>query len=250
MMRLGVAVMSAALALAPQAAAAGKLKGKFKVVSASGRSTLTFHEDTTDYMGRRCVGTTTAEASWRATLPKTFYVVQFHSGRSARIGLSDDRVGQILESAHVRAVATVVRTVDYQETAGCNQPPTPCPNATRRATVYLTGTRERHGGSVFANIVQFRQPEGVDLDCTGFQSTVFPGFTEPFGDYNTQLFPRIKDGAQALARRRLVDPHRKRVKDSDTYEQPFSRSSTDPERPATLSGVFTDHLQISLKRLK
>jgi hypothetical protein len=248
MTRLGVLCAVAALAFAPQAADAAKLKGKFKVLSASGRQTLTFHEDVTDFSGDRCAGTTTAEASWRARLPKTFYVFQFHSGRSARIGLSDDRVGQVLDSAHVRAVATVVRTVDYQVTAGCRQPPTPCPGATRRATVYLTGTRERHGGSVFASIVQFAQPQGVDLSCTGFQSPVFPGFTDPFGTYERQLFPRIKDAAQALSRRKVIDPHRKRVKDSDTYQLPFS--ANDPQNAASLSGLYTDHLEISLKRLK
>src|SRR4051812_17367208 len=136
MVRVGVVCMAVTLAFAPQAAAAGKLKGKFKV-SASGRQTLTFHEESS-YLGsdgetKRCVGTTTAEASWRTTTPKTVYVFVSGSGKRARITLSDDRVGQGFEAAHPRGKATVSRTVDYQQTAGCHRPPTACPKATGRA---------------------------------------------------------------------------------------------------------------------
>jgi hypothetical protein len=248
MLRLGVVCIAATLAFAPQAAAVGKLKAKFKVVSASGRQTLSFHEESS-YLGsdgetKRCVGTTTAEASWRTTPPKTVYVFVSGSGKRARITLSDDRVGQGFEAAHPRGKATVSRTVDYQETAGCHDPPTACPKATGRATMYLVGTRERLG-NVYGGIDKVRLPEGPDLSCT--VGSIFPGFTEPFGDAGP-LFPRVKGEARVLARSRILDPHRKRVKDSDTFEQPFSAS--DPEHGATLSGTYTDHLKISLKRLK
>jgi hypothetical protein len=245
MIRLGVVCIAAALAFAPQAAAAAKLKAKFKVVSASGRQTLSFHEESTEYTGERCVGTTTAEASWRTTPRKPIYVFVQGSGKRARINLSDDRVGQGFEAAHLPGKATVSRTVDYQETGGCHDPPTACPKATGRATLYLVGTRERLG-NVYAGIDKVRLPEGPDLSCT--VGSIFPGFTEPFGTYTGPLFPRIKVYARALARSRILDPHRKRVKDSDTVKQPFSAS--DPASGATLSGTYTDHLAITLKRLK
>jgi hypothetical protein len=247
MIRAGVVCIAAAsLAFAPEAAAVGRLKAKFKV-SASGSQSLTFHEESTDYTGgRRCVGTTTAEASWRATPRKPIYVFVRGSGKRARITLSDDRVGQDYESAHVSGKATVSRTVDYQETAGCHDPPSACPKATGRATMYLVGTRERLG-NVYAGIEKLRLPEGPDISCT--VGAIFPGFTDPFGSDAVPLFPRVKGEARALARSRILDPHRKRVKDSDTYEQPFSGS--DPEHgAATLSGTYTDHLAIKLKRLK
>ena len=248
MIRAGVVCMVAALAFAPQAVAAGKLKAKFKV-SASGRQTLTFHEESS-YLGsdgetKRCVGTTTAEASWRATPRKPIYVFVQGSGKRARINLSDDRIGQGFEAAHLSGKATISRTVDYQQTAGCHNPPTACPKATGRATMYLVGTRERRG-NVYAGIDEVRLPEGPDISCT--VGSIFPGFTEPFGDAGP-LLPRVKGDARALARSRILDPHRKRVKDSDTFKQPFSAS--DPEHgAATLSGTYTDHLKISLKRLK
>jgi hypothetical protein len=237
MIRVGVVCMAATLAFAPQAAAVGKLKAKFKVVSASGRQTLTFHEESMEYTGERCVGTTTAEASWRTTPPKTIYVFVGGSGKRARINLSDDRVGQAFDSARLPGKATVSRTVDYQETAGCHRPPTACPKATGRATLYLVGTRERVG-NVYAGIDKVRLPEGPDISCT--VGAIFPGFTDPFGSDAVPLFPRVKVYAQALARSRILDPHRNRVKDSDTVKQPFSAS--DP--------AYTDHLAITLKRLK
>lgn len=245
MIRVGVVCMVATLAFAPQAAAVGKLKAKFKVVSASGRQSLSFHEESTDYMGRRCVGTTTAEASWRTTPPKTVYVFA-GSGRRARINLSDDRVAQAFDSARLPGTATVSRTVDYQETAGCHRAPTACPKATGRATLYLVGTRERLG-NVYAGIDVVRLPEGIDADCET-ATPLAPGLTDPFGTDAKSLFPKIKVYARALSRSRILDPHRKRVKDSDAVKQPFSGS--DPEYGATLSGTYTDHLKISLKRLK
>src|SRR3954454_18115297 len=111
MIRVGVVCLAATLAFAPQAGAVGKLKGKFKVVSASGSWSLSFPEEGTEYRGERCVGTTTAEASWRATPRKPIYVFVQGSGKRARINLSDDRVGQGFEAAHLAGKATVSRTV-------------------------------------------------------------------------------------------------------------------------------------------
>jgi hypothetical protein len=238
--------MAATLAFAPQAAAVGKLKAKFKVVSASGRQTLSFHEESS-YLGsdgetKRCVGTTTAEATWRTTPPKTIYVFVSGSGKRARPNLWGDRAGKALVRLPGRA--TVSRSLDYQETAGCHREPTACPKATGPARMYLAGNQARRK-SIYAGIDEVRLPEGIDLSCK--IGAIFPGFTDPFGDASS-LFPKIKVYAAAVLRTRLLNPHRKRVKDSDTVEQPFSAS--DPEHGATLSGTYTDHLKISLKRLK
>ena len=51
---VGVAV---ALAFAPSATAKDGLRAKFKVVSASGRASLSFHEEST-IRGESCIGTT------------------------------------------------------------------------------------------------------------------------------------------------------------------------------------------------
>jgi hypothetical protein len=250
MIRAGVVCMAATLAFAPQAAAVGKLRAKFKVVSASGSQSLTFHEESSDYMGRRCVGTTTGEVTWWTTPPKTVYVFTKGAGRRARTNISGDRVSQTYDIARLPGKATVSRTVDYQETAGCHRAPTACPKATGPAKVYLQGTSTgEHRKNVNGGIDAVRLPAGIDNTCEAV-APIAPGITEPFGTNALSLFPKLKVYAWAVPRSRLLDPHRKRVKGSETVKQPFSDSETDPDFAATLSGTYTDHLKISLKRLK
>ena len=201
-------------------------------------------------MGRRCVGTTAAEASWRTTLRKTIYVhAEPGSTRPIRLSVNrsgKDRYGQNATTVFLPGEATISRTVDYQETAGCFDAPTPCPKVTVRVQVSLTGTRKRLGnGNVFGGIRKV--PESLEFSCQA--STVFPGFIDPFGSDAVRLFPRTWVTAQALPRSRLLDRRRMRVKDSHFVEQPFSGSS--PEYgAATLSGNYTDRLAVSLKRLR
>jgi len=233
MIRVGVVCMAAMLAFAPQAVAVGgKLKAKFKVVSASGSQSVSFHEESSDSTGERCVGTTTAEFTWRTTPPKTIYVFVKGAGKRARPNISADRVAQAYDVARLPGKATVSRSVDYQETAGCHRAPTACPKATGPATLYLLGTRGRLG-SVESGIDVVRLPEGLDASCEAATSFA-PGLTRPFGTDAVSLFPRLTVYAWAIPRSRLLDPHRKRVKDSKTVKQPFSGS--DPEYGATLSG--------------
>jgi hypothetical protein len=247
MVRLGVLCVAATLAFAPQAAATGKLKAKFKVLSASGRLTQTFHEEGSHINSEgqtvRCVGTTTAEATWRTTKPMTAYVFV---RRGKNIEISGDRVGQILDFAPFTGTATVSRLLDYQETAGCHKELTACPKATGPARMYLAGNQGRRK-SIVASIDRVRLPESFDLSC---KVGGLPGFTDPFGSEAGPLLPRFKVYAAAVLRSRLLNRHRKRLKDSVTVKQPFSEASTDPDFPATLSGIYTDHTEISLKRLK
>jgi hypothetical protein len=240
--------MAAALTFAPQAAAVGKLKAKFKVVSASGSETLSFHEDGLTSPGERCVGTTTSKVSWRATRAATLYVFVRRVGGRLRTTLSADRVGEAYEAVPLIGRATVSRSVSYQETAGCQEQPTDCPKTTGLAKPFLTGTPNRRG-SVNGGIDVVRLPQGVDPAC-GAGGPIAAGIVLPFGNAAMRaLLPKITVSAFAVPRGRLLDPRRKRIKDSVTVKEPLS-GAVDEADQATVSGTYTDHIAITLKRLK
>jgi hypothetical protein len=248
MIRLGVVCMAATLAFAPQAAAVGKLKAKFKVVSASGSESLSFHEDGVTSTDERCVGTTASKVSWRTTRPKTVYLFVRRAGGKVRLTLSADRVGEAYEAVFLRGKATVSRSVSYQQTAGCQEQPVNCPKLTASAQPFITGTDERRG-SVNAGIDIIRWPKGIDDSCD-VSAPVAAGIALPFGNAaGRALLPEITANAWAVPRGRLLDPHRKTIKDSVTVKQPLS-ATADGADQATVSGTYTDHLKISLKRLK
>lgn len=238
--------MAAALTFAPQAAAAAKPKAKFKVVSAKGTETLSFREEGLTSTGERCVGTTTSKVSWRTTRAKTVYAFVRRGG--GRTTLSADRVSQGYEAVPLIGRATVSRSVSYQETAGCQEQPTVCPKATGPAEPFLAGTSKRRG-SVVGGIVAVRLPQGVDPGC-GAAGEIAAGIALPFGNAARRaLLPKFTVSAFAVPVGRLLDPRRKRIKDSVTVKEPLS-AAVDFADKATVSGTYTDHIAITLKRLK
>jgi hypothetical protein len=58
----------------------------------------------------------------------------------------------------------------------------------------------------------------------------------------------ITASAFAVPRGRLLDPHRKKIKDSVTVKQPLSGTDKGGNG-ATVSGTYIDHIAITLKRL-
>jgi hypothetical protein len=244
---LGIASMAIALMLASQAAARPQPKAKFRIVSASGREALSFQEDGTTSTGTRCVGSTESEVRWRMTKPLTVYVFVYRYGGRPGTSLSTDRVGERYDAVPIVGQATMSRAVDYSETAGCDEEPTNCPEATAPAEPFLTGTL--HGPtSVNAGIDVVHVPRGFDPSCRGYGGIAF-GISPPFGNAAMHaLLPQISASAWAVPRRRLLDPSRRRLHDSVTVEQPLS-GSEDGADQATVSGTYTDHLAITLKRL-
>ena len=243
---LGVLGITAVLTLASPAAAVGELKAKFKIVSVSGSETLSFSEDNLTSTGKRCVGTTTSEVSWRATRPPTVYV--FVRKSRGKLELSTDRVGEAYELVPLRGTATLWRSVSYSETAGCQEQPKNCPRTTMRAKPFLTGTT-KPSGSVNGGLDDVSLPQGVDPGCAR-SGPIAAGIALPFGNASMHLL-RSKPLASAFAvpRRQLLDPRRKTVKDSVTVKTPFSGAEKAADE-ATISGTYTDHIAITLKRLK
>jgi hypothetical protein len=245
---LGIASMAIALTFAPQAGARPEPKAKFKIVSASGREALSFHEDGTTSTGRRCVGTTESRVRWRMTRPIIVYVFVYRYGGRPGTSLSTDRVGERYDAVHLVGEATTSSTVSYSDTAGCQEEPTNCPEITAPAEPFLSGTL--HGpASINAGIDVVHWPRGVDPSCD-VAHPIAAGITLPFGDAAADLvLAETRASAFAVPRRRLLDPSRRRVHDSVTLVQPFSGSVDDADS-ATVSGTYTDHLAITLKRLK
>lgn len=230
---LGVASLSIAFAYAPQAAAEPP-EAKFKVVSASGRESLSFEEEGETSTGDRCVGTTANQVSWRATKPTTVYLfVKRVKGKVATI-LSADRVGGKFEFVPLTGEATVSQSVTYTETDGCDEPPLDCLEATVAAEPFLTGTSDPAGGV----------NGGVSL-----ASGVFRCLADPFGNAAGFALPDPTESAFAIPRNRLLDPKRKRIQGEATVEEPVAGTYDAADR-ATVSGTYTDHLSITLKRLK
>src|SRR5215213_8281308 len=86
---VGIASVAIGLALAPQAAARIAPKAKFRVVSASGVETLSFHEDDGDTSSSDgCVGAAESRVSWRMTRPRTVFVF-LYDGLSVSAGIDD-----------------------------------------------------------------------------------------------------------------------------------------------------------------
>jgi hypothetical protein len=244
---LGIASMAIALMFAPQAAAKPEPKAKFKIVSASGREALSFQEDGTTSTGTRCVGATESQVRWRLTRPVIVYVFVFRYGGKPGTSLSTDRVGERYNAVPLVGEATSSRTVSYSETAGCQEEPTNCPETTLPAEPFLTGVF--HGpNSVNAGIDVVHVPRGFDPSCRRGAGIAF-GISPPFGDAAGDALPGITVNARAIPRRQLLDPKRKRVRGSATVEQPLSATVDGPE-PGSVSGTYTDHLAITLKRLR
>jgi hypothetical protein len=241
---LGIASMAIALTFAPQAAARPEPKAKFKIVSAGGLERLSFKEDGTTSNGTRCVGATVSQVRWRMTRPIVVYVFVYRYGGKPGTSLSVDRIGERYDAVELVGQATMSRAVDYSETAGCQEEPTGCPEATAPADPFLTGTL--HGPtSVNAGIDVVHVPRGFDPSCRGYGGIAF-GISPPFGNAAMHvLLPQISASASAVPRRQLLDPSRRRLHDSVTIRQPLSGSDDE----ATVSGTYTDHLAITLRRL-
>jgi hypothetical protein len=240
--------MAIALALAPQAAASPEPKAKFRIVSASGREALSFQEDGTTSTGDRCVGATESQVRWRMTRPIVVYVFVYRYGGKPGTALSVDRVGERYDAVHLVGEATTSRSVDYSETDGCDGKPTNCPETTAPAEPFLSGTL--HGPmSLNAGIDVVHWPRGLALTCR-VGAPIAAGITLPWGNAAMHtLLGEISANAWAVPRRRLLDPRRRRVHDSVTIEQPIS-GTYDAADQATVSGTYTDHLAITLKRLR
>ena len=78
------------------------------------------------------------------------------------------------------------------------------------------------------------------------------GIAIPFGNraMAQTLASKITASAWAVPRRRLLDPTRRRVQDSVTVQQAVSASFDAAGDQATVSGTYTNHLAITLKRLR
>jgi hypothetical protein len=239
--------MAIALTFAPQAAARPEPKAKFKIVSASGRESLSFQEDGTTSSGTRCVGSTQSQVSWRMTRPIIVYVFVFRYGGRPGTSLSTDRVGRRYNAVSLVGKATTSRSVNYSHTDGCEEQPKNCPETTAPAEPFLTGLF--HGtNSVNAGIDVVHAPRGFDPSCRGGAGIAF-GISLPFGEAAGDALSEITANARALPRRRLLDPSRRRVHDSVTIEQPVS-GTVDGAEQGNVSGTYTDHLAITLKRLE
>jgi|SRR6185503_1670657 len=251
---LGIAFMAIALIFVPQAAAKLEPKAKFRLVSASGRESITFQEEGTlsTYEEPRCVGSSTSEVRWHTTRPVILYVYVYRYGGKPGTSLSTDRTPNRYDVSYLPARATTSRTVSYSETAGCQSEPTNCPETTAPASPFLNGLL--HGPmSINAGIDEVRVPRGFSESCRGSGSIAF-GVSLPFGNAAMRLVLddlSKTDSAWAVKRRDLLNPRRKRIHDSVTVEASFS-GTRPPEfaDQATVSGTATDHLEITLKRLK
>jgi hypothetical protein len=232
-------LLAIALAFVPQAAAKAGPKAKFKVVSASGGESLTFHEES-QIAGDGCIGTTSSEVSWAATRPKNLYVfVRYVSAyhRTATV-LSTHRETRSFESVPLDGRATVSRSVDYQEVAGCGREPTECPKTTAKAKPFLTGTPNPRGG-VYGGVDRIHLPSGLFAGICG-------SLAQPWAYDAEQALGTPTKFAEAIPRKQLLDRHRKVVKGSVTVKESFGGKS----HGATASGAYTGHLKVKLKRLK
>lgn len=233
------ATLVLALSLAPAAEAKKFLdQAKFKLLSLSGNTTLTWTEDSTSTGNRRCAGTTISRLSVRSTQQPTLYVFlkEFHGLRTI---VAPDPDFNNLDSVKLAGQARMSRSVDYQETAGCDQrPPAECPEASSNARI--SGTTDDPRGGI-AWFVEDTWPPGYPESCTILDNDV------PFGGTR---FERPTKFASAIPRKDLFDEKKGRLSGSVSIEEPLAQApSAGASIQGTVTANFTDELSVKLKRL-
>jgi len=105
-----------------------------------------------------------------------------------------------------------------------------------------SGTAVR-GGSVRGGYSSIHlPPPGVHRFCDSLAI--------PWGFGAAGALPTDRLQAFAIPRSRLVDPKRKQLNGSETLTQPLSGTYHGGGARATVSGTYTNHFAITLKRLK
>ena len=106
------------------------------------------------------------------------------------------------------AKATVSRSVDYQETAGCDQKPVDCPQTTSQAKLSLNGTPDA-GASLYGGVDSIRLHGPLrNHFCDQLQM--------PFVYDARQALGTPKKVAFAVPRKQLLDPQSAHLADQRT----------------------------------
>jgi hypothetical protein len=238
------------MAVVPQAAAKVEPKAKFKLLSLSGGQTLGFHEEgeslTSPTMTARCVGTSTSRVDFRSTKRVTLYVFTGKTGQGPLTIVSPDPDRHhAFEPVPLVGEATVSRSVNYPETAGCSETPTNCPETTAAADATLVGTHEADGSLALIEPIDVHLPGGVDPGCGEHGTPYTGGGGTALGLCNCVSYV----SAEAIPKRQLLDPKRKRVRANVTDETPLAGRFDSGDTHVTASGTLTSRLAVVLKRL-
>jgi hypothetical protein len=230
------------LLLAPQAEAKFLDQAKFKILLLSGAEALTFYEDgegtfdpeTGNYA--RCTGTTSSRISYRSTRPATAFVFLKRIHGAVRTNFSPDSDPRNFDTVPMKGEATLSRSVDYQETAGCDAPPSACPVTTVPAAPIVLGTSEPSAG-VGSSVTDLPG----DSDCEGLRP--------PFGQASRLSLPDPTIFARVIPRAQLFNEKRKRLEGSVFVEEQLIGTYDEPN-DATASGTYSEEMAVTLKRLK
>ena len=232
------------LLVAPSAEAKFLDQAKLKLLSLSGAEALTFSEDSTESRGRRCVGTTSSRIGFRGTERATVYVFLKRVHGAVRTILAPDPDPKNFDAVPLAGEATLSRTVSYPETAGCEDPPTECPEATVPAKPFVLGTTDPARG-VGTGVMDIRWPAAYPESCEFLLSQVSGEPVGPVGLPSPTVF------AQAIPRKQLFNERRERLEGTAVVEEQLAESVEPPSADTgTVSGTYTEEIAVELKRLK
>jgi hypothetical protein len=213
---------------------------KFKLLSMSGRQEVSYEEQGTDSSGDACTGTTDWGLSYRSTERVTFYVFLREIGRRPATVLSTEPKTGKFSIVPLEGEATTFLRRDYSATSGCAGDAEPeCPDTpTGGATeVFLDGNFGLRAGSLGAGV-----SGGIPGVGTLCEYRPLP-LNSSGVEFEDAAF------ATAISRRELLGKE-KRLEGTGRDEVRLVDSATGPFEGATGSGVSTEEISVSLKRLK
>ena len=245
-MRLGwisVAVLPALILAAPSQAKKAPV-ASFKLVSASGAKTQTFHEQTTHAGVASCTGTQSQSIRYRTTRPTKMYVTlrEAHGLHTLVSDTPDPDSG--LDYLSAPGEMTLSRSVDYQG-EGCTSSddevpddfgPVACPQTTFPNPVLVFGTHDPSAGLSPAYDTNVDLPPGLAREC---DPLFFPAPPRELLEF-----------VGAIPRSALFGK-KKRLSGEDSFATSYEETTgTGGGTQTTVSGTYDESTAVELKRLK
>jgi hypothetical protein len=253
------AVALGVLVLAAPSEAKKLPEASFKLISASGTQTHTFHEEeshleyaygedgeqlpTPTSRTGTCVGTQTQNVRYHSTKPTKMYVFlrEAHGLHTLISDKPDPDSG--LDYLTVPGEMTLSKSVSYEVTKACPEP-TECPETTFSAPVNVFGNHVPSGGISPLYSANFNLPSGLDRSCE-------PRRGPRYGPLSTHAVPpNLEEIPGAIPRSELFGK-KKRLSGEDSLEFSYE-TTTEPGNSyeTTVTGTYGETIAVELKRLK
>jgi hypothetical protein len=260
MRTVSIAIAVAASTLAAPSEAKSPDEAAFKLLSASGTQTHTFHEEQFDSFNydedgaqlrgstqaATCVGTQSQSVRYHSAKPAKMYVFLRRAHGLHTLISDKPNPDSGLDFLSVPGEMTLSRSVSYEQTRGCGSEPAECPETTFPAPVLVFGTHDPSRGISPLYDTNLDLPSGLDRSCEPMPGAGF-GPLSPYAAAPDREIPYLG----AIPRSQIFDEKRKRLSGEDSFEFSYETAS-DPgySYQTTVTGTYGEAIAVELKRLK